>query len=1097
MNIIVGRSGTGKTKLCMNQIKDEILKAYNKPLIYIVPEQFTFEAEKELIEISGKEGIMDVQVYSFKRLAYKVFNELGYQTNIIGNAGKNILIYFIMLKLEKDLKVLKGVSKNTGLVDTVSNQISEFKRYNITSDILKNLKVSNEYLSLKLKDLSLIYSAYEEYIKDKYIDMNDELSVLKELLDKNTFLNDSKIWIDEFDGFTPQEFEIINKLNDIADITISIISDETSELFKLNNLTLNKILKLSDKNNKTYLKECHRFNSKELLHLEKNIFKFPYEIYKEEVSNITISLENNSYCEVENIACMINNYVRKENMRYENIAILSKDLSEYEKLFKIIFRQYNIPFFIDRKRELYSQPLMSLVLSLFDICMKNYSYESIFTYLKTGLANIEDINDIDMLENYVLRWGITGKTWFQKWELDDVNLEKINILREQTINPIIDFKDSFDSKKTVREIIESLYNFLISIGAYENIQNKISKLKETNELVAIEIANQYTQVWNILIKIFDEMVDTIGNEIVSFEKFRNIFKLAISNYDMGLIPSTKDQVIIGDIERTRNNNVKVLFVIGMNDGKFPMMHSDEGFINDAEREMLLEKGIEIAKNTKVLLEEENFNLYKAFCVPSDKLNLSCPISTLEGKALRKSFVLNNLKKIFPTIIENEAYLEAENNNVSTPDATFGNLLKEIKKYADGDEIVEKWKNVYIWYNDHQQDKISNVIQAMEYCNATNSISKNSATKLYGKDLNSTVSRLEKFAMCPYSYYLEYGLKAKERQIYKLETPDVGTFLHEIIEKFSKHMLEENINWREVSKEYCDSIIDSLVDETLKNFKHNLLNSTAKLKQLGIRLKRLVKRMIWIIVSQIKCGEFEVVGSEVEFGRKSDNPAIEIELSDGNKMFLNGKIDRVDMADTEEGKYIRIIDYKSSAKQIKLSDVYYGLQLQLITYMDAITTEEFMPGGVLYLKLDDPIIKSNKDLSKEEIEEQIVNALRMKGLILSNARLVKAMDSNMTNESSVLNLSVKKDGSYSKMPTVTSEEFEKLRNHIKKTLKELGEEILSGNIKNEPVKKKEITACDYCKYKIICQFDKDLGNKFKYINELKDAEIIEKINTGSR
>ena len=1081
----------------MNQIKDEILKACNKPLIYIVPEQFTFEAEKELIEISGKEGIMDVQVYSFKRLAYKVFNELGYQANIIGNAGKNILIYFIMLKLEKDLKVLKGVSKNTGLVDTVSNQISEFKRYNITPDILKNIKVSNEYLSLKINDLSLIYSAYEEYINNKYIDMNDELTVLKELLGKNTFLNGSKIWIDEFDGFTPQELQIIKKLNDISELTISIISDESSELFKLNNSTLNKILKISDKNNEIYLKDCYRFNSKELLHLEKNIFKFPYEIYKDEVSNITISLENNSYCEIENIACMINNYVREKNMRYENIAILSKDLSEYEKLFKIIFRQYNIPFFIDRKRELYSQPLMSLVLSLFDICMKNYSYESIFTYLKTGLANIEDVNDIDMLENYVLKWGITGKTWLQLWELDDINLEKINMLREQIIKPIIEFKDSFGTKKTVKDIIESLYNFLISIGAYKNIQNKILKLKETNELVAIEIANQYTQVWNILIRIFDEMVDTIENEVVSFEKFRNIFKLAISNYDMGLIPSTKDQVIIGDIERTRNNNVKVLFVIGMNDGKFPMIHSDEGFINDAERDILLDNGIEIAKNTKVLLEEENFNLYKAFCVPSDKLHLSCPISTLEGKALRKSFILNNLKKLFPTIIEKEAYLETEKGNISTPDATFPSLLKEIKKYADGDKIVENWKNVYTWYKDNQKEKISSAIKAIEYCNTTNSISKNSATKLYGKDLNSSVSRLERFAMCPYSYYLEYGLKAKERQIYKLETPDVGTFLHEIIEKFSKHMLEESLSWREVTKEYCDGIIDSLVDETLKNFKHNLLNSTGKLKQLGIRLKRLVKRMIWIIVTQIKNGEFEVVGSEVEFGRKSDNPAIEIELFDGNKMFLNGKIDRIDMADTEDGKYIRIIDYKSSAKQIKLSDVYYGLQLQLITYMDAIATEKLMPGGVLYLKLDDPIIKSNKDLSKEEIEEQIVNALRMKGLVLSNAKLIKAMDSNMTNESSVLNLSVKKDGSYSKMPTVTSEEFDKLRNHIKKTLKELGEEILSGNIKNEPVKKKDISACDYCKYKVICQFDKDLGNKFKYINELKDSEIMEKINAESR
>lgn len=1094
MNIIVGRSGTGKTKYCMNQIKNEIEKACNKPLIYIVPEQYTFEAEKELIDVMGKDGIMDVQVFSFKRLAYKVFNELEYEVSVIGNAGKNILIYSIMLRLEKELKVLKGVTKNIGLVDTVSNQISEFKRYNILPDTLKNINIPNEYLKLKLQDLYLIYSEYEKYVNEKYIDLNDELTVMKDLLSQKNFLHDSKIWIDEFDGFTPQEFEIIKKLNEFAEITISIIADESSELFKLNNATLKKVMKISKENNITYLNEVFRFNFPELKHLEKNIYRYPYETYNDEVSNITISLENNSYAEIENIACLINNYVRNENIRYENIAILTKAIPEYERIFKMVFKQYNIPFFIDVKRELYSQPLMSLIISLFDICMNNYSYESMFTYLKTGLTNIIDNNDIDMVENYVLKWGISGKNWLSDWVLDDDNLEKLNALRELIITPIQEFKNSLSNKKNVKEIIRSLYNFLISVGVYGRIQEKIQKLKDSNKIIEIEIANQYTQVWNILMSVFDEMAEALGEESVSFERFRNIFKLAISNYDMGLIPTTKDQVIIGDIERTRNNNIKILFVIGMNDGKFPMIHSDEGFINDAERELLLENGIEIAKNTKLLLEEENFNLYKAFAVPSDKLHLSCPVSSLEGKALRKSFVLNNLKRIFPKLIEKDSFINIQHTKeyVTTSEATFNHLLVEIKEYASGKEISDLWKNVYKWYKINESNKLNSAMQALNYSNVTSNITKTSAHKLYGENLNSSVSRLERFALCPYSYYLEYGLKAKERQIYKLETPDIGTFLHEIIEKFSKHMLDNDISWREVSKEYSDSIIEQIVDETLKNFKHNLLNSSSKLKRLSIKLKRLVKRMIWIIVLQIKNGEFEVLGSEVEFGRNGEKPAIQIELSDGNTMYLNGKIDRIDLADTEDGKYIRIIDYKSSAKQLKLSDVYYGLQLQLITYMDAIATDELMPGGVLYLKLDDPIIKSNKDLVAEEIENQILKALRMKGLVLANARLIKAMDTNMTNESSVINLSVKKDGSYSKMPVSTEEQFDKLRGHIRNVLKQFGDEILQGTIKNEPIKRRDMTACDYCKYKVVCQFDKKLCNKEKRLKELTDDDVWNKI-----
>ena len=344
------------------------------------------------------------------------------------------------------------------------------------------------------------------------------------------------------------------------------------------------------------------------------------------------------------------------------------------------------------------------------------------------------------------------------------------------------------------------------------------------------------------------------------------------------------------------------------------------------------------------------------------------------------------------------------------------------------------------------------------------------------------------------FYLKYGLKLKERKVFKLDTPDIGLFLHEIIDRFSEYVIKNNISLREIEKDETEKIVSQLVDELLVDFKNNIFNSSSQMKRLVVRLKRVIKRVIWVIVNHIRNGEFEISGSEVEFGKDKGLSAVEIELSDGNKLLLNGKIDRIDIAKTEEGKFIRIIDYKSYNKELKLSDIYYGLQLQLLVYLDAAMEKDLLPGGMLYLKLDDPIMKTKKNISKEEIEEEINKKLRMKGVILSDARLIKAMDTNMTNESSVLDLSVKKDGTFtSKVPVATKEQFTELRNHMKKILKQMGDEILSGNIKNEPVKKKSKSACEFCDYKLICRFDKELGNKFKIINDLKNDQVFEQLS----
>lgn len=1113
MKLITGRSGTGKSTYCMNEIKKYVEEAFDKPLIYIVPEQFSFEAEKELIRTIGGKGIMNTQVFSFKRLAYKIFTENNVKINPLGNSGKTMLIYFIMIKLDKELEVLKNASKNTGLIDTVVKQISEFKRYKVTPEMLKDLTIENEYLKRKIHDLYLIYSEYEKRIASEYRDANDELTLLAEVLDKDTYLDGAKIWIDEFDGFTPQEFEVIHKLMKKADVTVSIISG-VEDYFQLNNKNIAKLKNLvnppvdefaiNSSNFDTYRRDAkqieeiilntpYRFKNDELKHIEANIYKIPFKQYQKEVKNIKIQAYNNLNSEVDALAQNILKYVRNDdNIRFENIAVLTRDIDKYKNLFKMIFKLYNIPFFFDDKKELSLQPLITLVMSLIEACTTNYSYESMFTYLKTSLTNIADENDIDLLENYILKWGIKGKPWENDFVLEDKNLEKINIVRKLIITPIVEFKNDLIGRKTVKEMVEALFHFLVKLGVYDNIQNKVDKFKNSKDANYVTIASEYAQVWNIFMSILDEMVDAIGEEKCSLDKFKNILKMGISNHEIGIIPPTKDKVTIGDIERTRNNDIKVLFMIGVNDGSFPRAFQNEGFINDKERGILLDKGIEIAKDTKLLLVEENFNIYKALCVPSDKLYISYPVSDLEGKSLRPSFLITQIKRMFPKLKE-ESYITSEMETIFAREATFPELLNKVRDYVDTGDIEDSWKSLYKWYSENEKEKLDSVLTGLFYRNTIEYQSEKTSKKLYGEVMNTSVSKLEKYVSCPYSFYLKYGLKAKEREIYKLGTPDIGSFLHEIIEKFSKKVLDENIDLRTLEHEECNKIVSEIVEEVLANFRHNLFQSTGKLKRLSTKLEQLVMKTIWLITLHMKAGEFNIYGSEVEFGKDKEYPAIEIELADGKKLSLTGKVDRVDVAETEEGKYIRIIDYKSSTKKIKLSDVYYGVQLQLLTYMDALSGDEFLPGGVLYLKLDDPILRTDKNMSKEEVEDMIVKSLRMNGLLLANARLIEAMDKDMGTESNIINLKVKKDGTYTNMPTVTAEEFEKLRGHIRKTLAEIGNEIMSGNIKNEPLKRKGVTtACEYCEYKLICQFDKDLGNQFRYINELKDNEVLSKI-----
>ena len=1055
LKIIYGRSGTGKSTYIYNEIDKKIRENNDKKIYIITPEQFSFTAEQKLME--NRKSIINAEVVTFDRLAYRVINEIGGIINTnLSKCGKAMLIYSILQNQKNNLVFLNKSNDN---VDLSMRMVTELKKHGVSIENLKDEqeKIEDKYLKSKLNDVILIYQNFEEKIKDKYIDETDLLSILAENIDKVNLLKGAEIYIDEFAGFTEQEYLIIKKLIKIADeISVSCTidnldfnTDPNIDIFYQNKITLKKITDLAENKEIEYinLDKLNRFKNQELIHIENYLYNRKIEKYEKELKNVNLFLAKNEYTEIENVAKQIIKLVKDESYRYKDISIITKSTDKYSNLARAIFSKYEIPIFIDEKRDLNQNILIQYVLSILEVFVKNYSYESVFNYLKTGFLEIDE-NDIFKLEKYCLKYGIKNNK-FKKdfiYGVNEKNQEEINNLneiRKQVINPLNKLKEKINENKTVKNIIEQIYLFLIEQNIEQKLNMKIQKLNENNFL---DLTKEYEESYKILIDVFDEIVLIFNDDKITLDKFYEIFKIGLKNSGLGKIPSKQDQVIMGDTDRSRSRRVKAVFIIGLNDGVFPNINTNEGFIDDVDRELLKQDGIELAKGTLENLYDDNFNIYKAFTTAEEKLYLSYSSSDTEGKSLRPSLLILRIKKILPKINEEDDLIEKEESNK----ATF--------------KFEEK-------------------------------IEQENIEKLYGNNLNTSISRLERYNSCQYSYFLQYVLNLKEKEELKVQNMDTGSFMHDVINSFFEETDSNNLS--EITDEEIKNIVNKIIDEKLLNNQNFIFTVNAKYKLLVKRLKRIIIKALKYIIQTLVNSEFKLEGTEVEFSDKGKYKPIILNLDNGKRVEITGKIDRIDIAKDSNNNYVRIIDYKSSIKNIDFGDVYAGLQLQLITYLDAVCkAEDFLPAGILYFSLLEQIINSDKKLTEEEIEEKIKNNFKMKGLILANVNVAKLHDKNLEKGSSKLVPAyIDSNGSLSpkRSSVATEEEFKKLQKHIDKTIKEISKEIFNGNIELKPYYKNRKTPCEYCSYKSMCNFNSGIcKNSYKYIQKLTKDDVLNKI-----
>lgn len=1108
LRIIYGRAGSGKSEYCYQEIAKEIEK--NEKIFLITPEQFSFTAEKKLMEAVKTEAVLQAEVIHLSRLAKRVIKEIGIKDDRMTKCGKAMLISHILTTQKKELKYLSKSEEN---IDLAISSITELKKHGVTVERLKEQieKTENIYLKTKLQDISIIYEQYDEQIKQSYIDEADELTILAQNIEKIEWLKNSIIYIDEFAGFTYSEYHVIKELIKYAkQVNITITVDDLgqtlnpdTDIFYANKITVKKLQEIVEQNELKQekpikLTEIKRFKTPELKYIEGHLFKTQSTKYEQKVENLSMFLAKNQYTEIEYIAKEITKLVKEKNKRYNDIAIITKNIQNYSNLAKVIFEKYDIPIFIDEKRELSQNIIIQYVLSIFEILQKNYSKESVFQYAKMGFLDIEQ-GDIFKLENYCTKWGIKQNK-FKKdfvYELEDnkQEVEYYNELRKRIIEPIEKLRQKIRKEKTAKAVTLAIYEFLEEQKIEEKISLKMQELKQKNRE---DLVQEYKESYEILINVLDEIVKIFKDENITINQYSNILKQGLKASSLGKIPGTQDQVIMGDVDRSRSHKVDTIFIIGLNDGVYPSINKSEGFLGDEDREYLKEQGIELAKGTLENLYDDNFNIYKAFTTAERELHLSYSSADTEGGALRPSIYITKIKKMFPNLKETSDVI-TQKYEITNQKATYEALIEKLAKIQEK-ELEPEWKETYRYFENEAswKNKLEKDLQGLSYTNIPQNIETTTIEKLYGNVLKTSVSKLETYKKCPFSYFLKYGLNLKQKEELKIQNFDTGSFMHEIIDLFFNQVKEENIQLTELlgEEEKIRKIVNQIVETKLDYGKYRF-TATVKYKILIQRLERMVTKALKYIVESLVYSDFNVEGTEVEFDNGKEYRPIEITLENGKRIEIRGKIDRVDIARTSDGNYLRIIDYKSSARNVDLNEVYAGISIQLLTYLDAICEEkDLMPAGILYFNLIEKNVNP-KVKTEEAIEEEIRKQFKMKGLILADIEVMKMQDNNLKEgtTSKIIPAGISGKGAINKRDTngVEQEEFEILQKYIGKIIKEIGKEILQGKIDLKPTNYKGKTPCRYCEYHAICGFDaRNNKNKYEYIENLSKDDIIRKM-----
>ncbi len=1117
LQIVRGRSGCGKSRYIIERIKN---LPENEKVIVIVPEQFSFAAEKQLVGHLGGTGLNGREVLTFSRLVHRLAPP---NSEYIKPAGKQMILYKAVESIKKDNGIFEKSLSKPGFTDMLGNLISEMKRYGIDGAALREKAdaMPDGMLKRKLDAILRIYGEYNRLMPDNVLDSEDNLSRLAALIMEKGGFENTHIFIDEFSDFLPQHYSVLESfMYKAKSVTVTLCADDGADMFSMFAPSVKTLYRLKDI---AYECDCdvlqdivldcqQRFKNAELAFLER---EWETEaVYEGTADNISCYEAFDPYGEIEHTAIEIISLVRNKGYRFGDIGILCADMENYAHLIEVVFKDYGIPYFSDKKVPVTAHPIILPILAVFDVFANGFDYASVFSYLRTGYSGVSD-DEIDILENYVLENGISGKkAWLgdEEWSIrengifdidsetantDDDGENVIDSIRRRVSKPFIKFEQSFDGRKTIREICMALFDFLENgICFADNIKERIRRFEENGEM---DEAQQYRQIWKILVDVLDQAVRVMGDDVCGMERFYELFGSALSKYEIGIIPSSVDMVSIGNADRSRASETKVLFVIGATYDKLPECNMREGILSDNDRRILSGQGIELAPDTKSQVFDGLFKVYKAVSNASEMLFVSCSSADTSGAPQSPAELITRLKRNFKNVRFESAPLaggEVSPYLAVLPEPAFAHMIAA----ASSKECSPVWKKAYEWYekNDEYRKRLYAINNAKK--ERTAHLSASTAARLYPENVQYSSSRLERFAECPFKYFVKYGLRAEEREEWKVRSYDIGNLLHRILRLYCERVEALKTDdsyaaikaaWRSITPEKSDEIINELMEETKSAILKNSARKRGSLKFLMELLENNLRESAKVLLKSVTTGEFAPAAYEKEFD------GFKVISVSGNETMLRGTIDRIDLFEVGDRVYIRIVDYKSNDKKLEWANVFGGIGMQLLIYAQAAielykkgglvskNAKQVQIGAVMYSSLSDELERVDRPID----ESEFVKKYKFDGLFLEDAAVLNATDRGFKNisdgdlrvggataenagfKSELFPIEVTAGGALHarNAKTATKEQFDLTGRLINKKIAEIDGQIRNGNIAVYPYSEDK-KSCMYCPYKEICCFD---------------------------
>ena len=1130
-----GPSGSGKSHRIYEEIMQRAAEEPGRNFLIIVPDQFTMQTQKDLVMRSDRDGILNIDVLSFGRLSHRILEEVGTkEMPVLDDTGKSLVLQKVAADLKEQLPAMGSLLHKQGYIHEVKSAISEFMQYGISTQDMDKLITSAQKrgaLAMKLKDLKTLYRGFQDYIRDHFITTEETLDVLRRSLSKSKILKGSVVVFDGFTGFTPIQNRLIQELMRVCAETIVTVTigvgedpykmDGEQKLFHLSKKTVADLEKLAaeaevERGEDLFVKGGpNRFAKAPALHyLEQNLFRYQYEPYAGEQQEIHMFEALSPREEVHQTALYIRHLIREQGMTYRDIAVVIGDLEGYASYVETEFGQLEIPCFLDRTRGIVLNPMIEYIKSALQLYIKDFSYDTVFHFLRSGMADISR-EEIDELENYVIRTGARGYRTYSRLftrrteelqgnaegseQAEEKTMERLNRIRQQFMDAVEILH--MGSQEKAGDYVSHLYDFLEQNQVQQKLLNYQQQFEKEGDLSR---AREYAQIYRLVMDLLDQVYELLGEEEISRQEFADILEAGFGEITVGTIPQNVDRIVVGDMERTRLKQVKVLFFLGVNDGSIPKNASKGGIISDMDREFLIESGTEMAPSPRQQMYIQRLYLYLNMTKPSEQLYLSYAKVNSEGKGIRPSYLIDTVRKLFPAMSVEYPQNRSRLEQIEGRQEGARYLAEELREYVEGTLPEEERQDFYLMYRAYEADAAGRdlLTRAAFRRDRESGPSRIVARALYGQQLENSVSRLETYAACACRHFLQYGLSLQEREEFGFEVSDMGTVYHAVLENFAGKLAESNLTWWDFTEDFAAKAVKESVEAYAATYGETVLYSSARNEYAITRMSRILTRTVLTLQKHLKQGSFQPDDYELSFRFAEDLDSIHVDLSEDEKMHLQGRIDRIDVSEDAEHVYVKVIDYKSGNRKFDLAALYYGLQLQLVVYMNAAMEmesrkhpdKEIVPAALLYYHIDDPTIETPVELTDEQINEQILAKLRMNGVVNSDPGVVERLDRYMQDKSVVIPVEKKKDGSFSARSGVLSrEEMQLISSYVDAKIRSIGREILDGKIAANPYEKGNEEACTYCAYKKVCGFDGSIpGYEKRQLEDLDKQALMQRM-----